>query len=93
VNGLATLCGIVGEMKEIHVEVIFFEYVQTINSNNLQVLFANFKSNVRDTLKIGGFYDQVPKERLFPTVHDAVIKGVGPILFQTGKFQPKRVVF
>jgi hypothetical protein len=37
-----------------------------------QVLFAAFKSNVRDTLKTGGFYDQVPPQSLFPTIHDAV---------------------
>jgi hypothetical protein len=37
-----------------------------------QVLFAVFKGPVRDALESGGFYDIVPKSRLFPTVHDAV---------------------
>ena len=55
-TGLGTLAEIAAEMKEIRVEVIF----------------ASFKGNVRDALHTAGFYEQVPKSRLFPSVHDAV---------------------
>jgi hypothetical protein len=49
------------------VDVLFI-----FNSIFAQVLFASFKGAVRDALKTGGFYEHVPKQRLFPTVNDAV---------------------
>jgi hypothetical protein len=69
VSGIATLREIAGELSGIHVEVslqkrLFFKF--------FKVLFAAFKGAVRDSLQKGGFYQHVPKQRLFPTVNDAV---------------------
>jgi hypothetical protein len=72
VSGLAVLGEIYDEMQEIGVEVKWIKYCNW-PTTIIQVLYAAFKGPVRAALDIGGFHDRVPKSKLFPSVHDAVV--------------------
>jgi ABC-type transporter Mla MlaB component len=72
ITGMDKLCDVFEEMQQIRIEVGSPNLVVRATTLQIQVLFAAFKGNVRDALKTGGFYEQVPAQSLFPTVHDAV---------------------